>query len=56
MATLEKIVNDAKVFSFDIDGTLLDSYTYMRDVIQILLLYIGVPANMLEMLTDEVFM
>jgi FMN phosphatase YigB (HAD superfamily) len=56
MAALEKIVSGAKVFSFDIDGTLLDSYTYMRDVIQILLLYIGVPANMLEMLTDEVYM
>ncbi|MCC6004221.1 MAG: HAD family hydrolase [Thermofilum sp.] len=55
MSTLESIINSAKVFSFDIDGTLIDSYTYMRDVIQILLLYLGVPASMLEMLTDEVY-
>lgn len=52
---MEKVLAEVKVFSFDIDGTLLDSYTYMRDVLQILLLYIGVPAGMLEMVTDDVY-
>lgn len=53
MQDLKQLVERVRVFSFDIDGTIVDSYSYMRDVIEILLLYIGVPASMLQPVADE---
>jgi len=48
MQDLKSLVESVKMFSFDIDGTIIDSYSYMRDVIEILLLYLGVPPGMLQ--------
>lgn len=48
MQDLKQLVAEVKIFSFDIDGTVVDSYSYMRDVIEILLLYLGVPPSMLQ--------
>ncbi|QOJ79208.1 HAD family hydrolase [Infirmifilum lucidum] len=53
MQDLKALVERVKVFSFDIDGTIIDSYSYMRDVIEILLLYLGVPANMLQPVSND---
>ncbi|MEZ0345765.1 MAG: HAD family hydrolase [Infirmifilum sp.] len=53
MQDLKSLLDGVKLFSFDIDGTIIDSYSYMRDVIEILLLYIGVPPNMLQPVSND---
>ena len=53
MQDVKSLLESVKLFSFDIDGTIIDSYSYMRDVIEILLLYLGVPANMLQPISND---
>lgn len=52
MSTLKDILAEAKIISFDFDGTLVDSYTYMRDVIELMLLHMGTPPNMLQLVSE----
>lgn len=55
MNTLAEILAGAKIVSFDFDGTLVDSYTYMKDVLELMLLHMGTPPNMLQMVSEAAY-
>lgn len=47
------MLEGARLVSLDFDGTLVDSYSRMREVLEVLLLYLGVPAEMLDLVCDS---
>ncbi|MEM0235945.1 HAD family hydrolase [Thermofilum sp.] len=55
MSALKDILAEAKIISFDFDGTLVDSYTYMKDVIELMLLHMGTPPNMLQLVSEPAY-
>jgi len=55
MGELAEVFSRAKVVSFDFDGTLVDSYSYMKDVLELMLLHMGTPPNMLQMVSGRAF-
>ena len=55
MSIIASLLSRSRVISFDFDGTLVDSYTYMRDVLELLLLRLGTPPNMLQMVSEAAY-
>jgi hypothetical protein len=55
MSEVAEVFSRAKVVSFDFDGTLVDSYSYMKDVLELMLLHMGTPPNMLQMVSERAF-
>ncbi|MCC6040526.1 MAG: HAD family hydrolase [Thermofilum sp.] len=55
MSEVAEVFSRAKVVSFDFDGTLVDSYSYMKDVLELMLLHMGTPPNMLQMVSEKAF-